>query len=200
MSQSRYLHKKQAGLSLLEVLVATLVLSAGLLGLASLQIAGMKTTHNSYQIQQASWMVFDLLERMRANRAEVLRKDNNGSAISQYLINSDARGYCTSEANTSAVDCSSTQCTGQQTANYDLARLMCGYGEGSGVNNVLLNGHLQTSCPSGDCGDGLRLSLQWDERNSAANADDNNGNVRVSDFDGNNDGIESFSINLTVNL
>lgn len=183
--------RKQAGLSLLEVLIATLVLSTGLLGLASLQIAGLKMTHNSYQMQQATWMVSDLLERMRANRAEVFRKAPDGTPASAYLLNSSSEAYCIT-ANEPAVNCSSTQCTGAELASYDLFGLMCGYGGTGGVANTLLDGQLAVSCPSGDCAaGGVQVNLQWNERNNAR---------RAADLDGSTDGLEGFNIDLVVSL
>ncbi len=55
------------GFSLIEVLVALLVLSIGLLGLAFLQGQGMKFNTNAYARTQATLLAYDIVDRMRAN-------------------------------------------------------------------------------------------------------------------------------------
>ncbi len=59
---------RQAGFTLIEVLVTLVVLSLGLLGLAALQSHSMKTTHSAYLHSQAALYAHDMLDRMRANR------------------------------------------------------------------------------------------------------------------------------------
>jgi type IV pilus assembly protein PilV len=56
------------GFSLIEVLVAILILSIGLLGLASLQTNGMRFNHSSYLRSQATVLTYDIVDAMRANR------------------------------------------------------------------------------------------------------------------------------------
>lgn len=183
--------RRQAGLSLLEVLIAVVILSAGLLGLAGLQIAGMKTTHNSYQMQQATWLVYDLLERMRANKAEVFRTDSSQMPVSNYLLNTPtaAASYC---ATATAKDCSiASDCTNAEVATYDLHNILCGHGANNGINNTLLGGQIQITCPTAnDCRQGVQVNLQWHERNP----------TRQTDMDGGTDGIETFNITLTAIL
>jgi type IV pilus assembly protein PilV len=55
------------GFSLLEVLIALLILSIGLLGIAGLQVFSLKYNHQSYERTQATVMIYDILDRMRAN-------------------------------------------------------------------------------------------------------------------------------------
>jgi len=55
------------GFTLLEVLVALLVLAIGLLGLAALQTMSFKFNHQSYERTQATFLAYDILDRMRAN-------------------------------------------------------------------------------------------------------------------------------------
>ena len=57
-----------AGFTLLEVLVAVVVLSVGLLGLASLQVNGLRFNHSAYMRTQATLLAQELADRMRANR------------------------------------------------------------------------------------------------------------------------------------
>lgn len=57
----------QRGFSLLEILVAIIVLSIGLLGLAGLQVSGMKANQGAYLRTQANALAYDIIERMRAN-------------------------------------------------------------------------------------------------------------------------------------
>ncbi|MDX1556880.1 MAG: type IV pilus modification protein PilV [Xanthomonadales bacterium] len=59
--------RRQHGFSLLEVLVALLVLSIGLLGLAALQTMGLKFNTQSYQRTQAVLNAYDIIDRIRAN-------------------------------------------------------------------------------------------------------------------------------------
>jgi len=61
-------YRRQAGFSMVEVLVALLVLSLGLLGLAALQSTSMKATHSAHLRSQATLYAHDILDRMRANR------------------------------------------------------------------------------------------------------------------------------------
>lgn len=58
---------RQAGFSLLEVLVAMVILALGLLGVAGLQATSMRNAHSGYLRSQATILAYDMVERMRAN-------------------------------------------------------------------------------------------------------------------------------------
>jgi type IV pilus assembly protein PilV len=59
----------QRGATLVEVLVALLVLSIGLLGVAALQVNALQTNSSAHVRSQASVLAYDIADRMRANRA-----------------------------------------------------------------------------------------------------------------------------------
>lgn len=61
--------QKNTGFTLLEVMVAVLILGIGLLGLAQLQVTSLKNNQTSYMRSQASTFAIDMFERMRANQA-----------------------------------------------------------------------------------------------------------------------------------
>jgi len=61
---------KARGFSLLEVLIAILILSIGLLGLASLQSNGMRFNHTAYLRSQATVLSYDIIDAMRANQVQ----------------------------------------------------------------------------------------------------------------------------------
>ena len=65
------------GFTLLEVMVATVVLSVGLLSLAGLQVIGLRTGHSSYLRTQATIQSYDIIDRMRANENGVINGDYN---------------------------------------------------------------------------------------------------------------------------
>ena len=60
---------KQQGFTLLEVLIAVLVLSIGLIGLAGMQMLGVKNNHSATMRSQAVFLAQDISDRMRANIA-----------------------------------------------------------------------------------------------------------------------------------
>ena len=57
------------GFTMVELLIAVLVLSIGLLGLAGLQAAGLRNNQSAYLRSQATILGYDIADRMRANRA-----------------------------------------------------------------------------------------------------------------------------------
>ena len=59
--------KKQAGSSLLEVLVTVIITAIGLLGLALLQNTGLRASYDSYARTQGGFLSADLADRVRAN-------------------------------------------------------------------------------------------------------------------------------------
>jgi type IV pilus assembly protein PilV len=61
-----------AGFSLIEVLIALLVLSIGLLGLAGLQANAVAFNHSAYMRTQATNLAYDISDRMRTNRQAAL--------------------------------------------------------------------------------------------------------------------------------
>ena len=63
--------RSSAGLTLIEALVALLVLTFGLLGVAGLMAHSLKNNHSSYLRSQATVLAYDIADRMRANRAAV---------------------------------------------------------------------------------------------------------------------------------
>lgn len=56
-----------AGFTLVEALVALVVLSIGLLGVAALQFTSLKANHGSATRTQAVYLAYDIIDRMRSN-------------------------------------------------------------------------------------------------------------------------------------
>ncbi|KAB0483433.1 type IV pilus assembly protein PilV [Pseudomonas reinekei] len=59
----------QDGMTLIEVLVALLILSVGLLGAAAFQLNALKYTDSARMTSQASFIAYDMMDRIRANSA-----------------------------------------------------------------------------------------------------------------------------------
>lgn len=60
---------RQSGLTLLEIMITVVILSLGLLGLAGLQMTGLKNNRNAYYQTVAAQVVQDLAERIKADQA-----------------------------------------------------------------------------------------------------------------------------------
>lgn len=58
----------QRGFGLIEVLVSMLVLGIGILGMVGLQLNAMKFNHTASLRSQATFLAYDISDRMRANR------------------------------------------------------------------------------------------------------------------------------------
>jgi type IV pilus assembly protein PilV len=65
----------QRGFTLVEALVALLVLSIGLLGVAGLQLSSLRANTSSAYRSQATFLAYDIADRMRANRQAALKGD-----------------------------------------------------------------------------------------------------------------------------
>jgi len=87
---------QQRGVSLIESMIALLVISIGLLGIAALQITAMKQNTSALNHSQAVWIGYNIADRIRANFGE----------FDQYA------GIDTNSSYTQ--DCSTSACTAQQ--------------------------------------------------------------------------------------
>lgn len=72
-----YSNQHCAGFTMIEVLVAIVILAVGLLGLAGLQAISLKNSTSSYTRSQAQLLAYDMLDRMRSNRQGVNLGDYN---------------------------------------------------------------------------------------------------------------------------
>lgn len=93
--------KKSRGVTLIEVLVTVIVLSFGLLGLAGLQAHSLRSNHSAYLRSQATFIAYEIFDRMRANRVEAIDDGNYDIAIGgttpksagSALTKSDVNGW-----------------------------------------------------------------------------------------------------------
>lgn len=92
--------KKQAGASMLELLVSLLIFSFGMLGLAGLQIRSLSMSQSSLYRSQATALTDDILDRMRADRDNALAGNWNtalttasGSVSGTALFNTDMKDW-----------------------------------------------------------------------------------------------------------
>lgn len=124
------IHTRSRGFTLLEVLIALVVFSVGMLGLAALQSFSVKTNQSANFRSQAIMLSSMILDDMRANRAGVIR--------SEY--------YSDYPADPATCEDGDTEPTGGTTAELDLEvwrwRIACllpgGNGEVSGPGNGLV--------------------------------------------------------------
>jgi type IV pilus assembly protein PilV len=166
--------RRQSGITLIEVLIAVLVLAIGLLGIAGLQTSAMTTNYTSYQYTQASILAQSMLERIRANRAAYA----NGN--SYYNLSAGT-------APTAGTDCSSGTCSAQDQANWDMGvwyaqitgnavtnvKSLTASSSGgavgilpSGAGSIVCDNPLPTTAP-GKC----LITVYWDPGRSATNND-----------------------------
>jgi len=68
---------KNKGFTLLEVLITTFIFSFAMLSLALMQMNGMKHGHSASLQSIANMQAMNILERMRANQADVLAQKYN---------------------------------------------------------------------------------------------------------------------------
>ncbi|MEM7303995.1 MAG: type IV pilus modification protein PilV [Pseudomonadota bacterium] len=126
---------KQRGFTLFEVLVAVVVFSIGLIGLASLQGYSMSSSYNAHLRTQATALASSIVDRMRANRDQ---------AVNDNAYKTD---FAANPPNTS-IDCS-TGCTPEQMAQMDLLEWKCNLGSYS--QETFCNGLVtQSTLPNGD--------------------------------------------------
>ena len=118
---NRQITGKQRGFTLLEVMIALLVLSIGLLGLAALQTVGLRSNQMANMRTLATQATYDMTDRMRANQFGMgITTDN----ITQDLIYSAGSDFYLIATGTDAAatppDCDAIACDEQQLATYDL--------------------------------------------------------------------------------
>src|SRR5260221_625731 len=89
---------REAGFSLLEVLVAMLVLVIGLLGLAGMQVTAQQAELESYQRAQALVLLGDIVDRVNTNRKAVTcyAITTSSTAGTPYLGAAGSGKYATS--------------------------------------------------------------------------------------------------------
>jgi len=103
------LRAAQRGFTLLEILIAIVIFSIGLLGIAGLQIAGMRFTHGSQLRSAAVLQAESMADLMRANAFAVRRGLYNAVNYPGGAMPDDF-----------PTDCAASLCTAEDRAAYDL--------------------------------------------------------------------------------
>jgi type IV pilus assembly protein PilV len=97
--------KKIHGFSLIEVMIALLILGVGLLGVASLQSKGFQFSYQAYSLTQANLLAYDIMDRIRAN--DKLAYQGNYVIDDCHTVNIPT-------------DCNSASCTSEQLVKFDI--------------------------------------------------------------------------------
>lgn len=98
--------RNEKGFTLIEVLIALVILAVGLLGMATLMTTSLQSNQGAYRRSQASLMAYDLVERMRLNRSQAITTDD-------YTLASDASA-------SSNPSCDTAGCNPHQQAQMDM--------------------------------------------------------------------------------
>ncbi len=138
-------HKRnQAGFSLLEVMIAVIVVSVGVLGISALQTTSSVFTESALYRSQAASLATEMVERMRSNVTEAKAGGYNISSLPSHSQN------CVGPE---------SDCTPEQIRNHDL-RVWS-----NRVTNQLPSGTATISSgpDNGDDPVDITLTLQWDD-------------------------------------
>ena len=165
--KSAYPNKRQAGFSLIEVMVAAFVLGIGILGIVGLQVLSLKGTQQSSMRNQATAIIYGLAEKMRANI--------QGTIDGKYnLTKAEFDAYNCATAVTTCASNTAT-CDSDQLAKFDMNKVICGYGASNrtggikavsaGDENILSDGLIEVGCKAGVCANGeVNMKVSWTER------------------------------------
>lgn len=99
-------HHSSKGFTLIEVLIAVVILAIGLLGMATLMMTSLQSSQSAYLRSQASLLAYDITERMRANHTQAITTND-------YTLSKNASA-------TSDPGCKAAGCNVSQQAQQDL--------------------------------------------------------------------------------
>jgi type IV pilus assembly protein PilV len=127
---------------MIEVLVAFLLLSFGIMGLSGLQINALKNNQSALQRSQASMLAYYLMDAMRANRDAAMYGDYNLGTVS--TSGGEHETICSPPSGTAL-------------ANNDHARWF------ASIKSAL--GDVNTTCAAVSCdGDGhCAIAIEWED-------------------------------------
>ena len=145
----------QRGYTLIEVLIATLVLSAGIMGVVAMQMLSFQASQGAYARTQAIFLVQDMFERMRANP--------QGYATTAVYDSIDTD----TSASASASDCatSAAGCTALLMARQDVREWTRHFANTTGATDyrpTLPNGRGTVTRIAGT--NKFTVTVSWDER------------------------------------
>ena len=158
-SQRIAVNLKQRGFTLLEVMIALLIFSIGLLGLAGLQAGGLRSNNQAQLRTIAVIQAYDMADRIRANPRGVADGDYNAM----------------DNSNPTAGNCITNTCTAAQMATYD-------YYEWQTTNqDILPSGHgtITTNVLGGGITTLFTVTVMWDEDRTGVNGTACSGNPAV---------------------
>ncbi|MGE0082036.1 MAG: type IV pilus modification protein PilV [Thiohalomonadaceae bacterium] len=156
------------GFTLMEVMIALVILSVGLLGLAGMQMVGLISSGSTSFRGQAIAIANDLAERMHANPGSAnddFRDTNDDGSIDgldniDYFSNLSSAGFnCNGIPNCGP---GGIACSPQQMAVFDFAAVACG---ANSVGTLLPGGTIRVECLDVGCPDGslYRITVSWTE-------------------------------------
>lgn len=161
------LQNNQAGMSMIESLIALLVISIGLLGIAAMQISSLKQSSSAHWSSQAVWYSYEITDRIVAN----------GSAFNTY------DGIDTN--NDYDMDCEANACSTDQMVTADASdwkEMVSSLPDGRGV----------ITSPAAN---NLVVSVMWRD-NTVTEGDDITESNCPDDLD-NTDGMICYTVTVT---
>lgn len=88
-------NQRQRGFTLLEVMIAVVILSVGLLGMALLQSTSLRAAQTTNERSQATMLVYEMMDMVRANR----RQASQYALIRENAFSGNGRtGWCAAGA------------------------------------------------------------------------------------------------------
>lgn len=89
---------RSKGFTLIEVLIAMLILAIGVLGISALQYKGLQYNLNARYRTQINYLAYDIMDRMRLNKANAAEYATN---LSSYTVPTSAPTGCNETGTTS---------------------------------------------------------------------------------------------------
>ncbi|MGH8611708.1 MAG: type IV pilus modification protein PilV [Gammaproteobacteria bacterium] len=148
-----------AGFTLIEILISVVVLAIGLLGMAALQMNGLRNNQSAYFRAQATQLAYDMADRMRTNIVEARDATSGGT------YNNGA---------STANNCATGPCTTAQTTGYDFSQWSAELTVQlpSGAGRVCIDGTPNDGTSAVPACDGAgtvyAIKVWWDDNRSGA--------------------------------
>lgn len=162
--------QSQGGFTLIEVLVAALVLAIGLVGVAGLQAVTLRNNQSTFMRSQAAAFAYDLADRMRANVA--------GAAAGAY----DPSAAALTSTCTTVTGCSASALAAHDLAEWNAA-IATYLPDGEGFVCVDSTPDDGTSAANAQCdGSGQQFAVKvwWDDDRDGATTVDATNNERLT--------------------